>query len=543
MKKKIAVLTILTAILSVVLTVAVSAVLYHRVYQESVVSSLSQELEMLSHSYDEGNDITSFPYGGRLTLIDLDGTVLFDSQAKTKEMENHGGRKEIVEAFEKGRGSDERKSGTLSVKQIYSAMKLSDGKVIRLSRDASTLYAFYSMVSGPLVPLLVILFILIIFVSSKASEKIVEPINALNLEKPEENDTYSEISPLLLKISRQQKEMKQELEDKERTRKEFGFITSSLSEGLVVLNREGKILSANRSASELLKSSLVLGESFLSSLTSSDGRNVVVAALSGSDGEALMKVGSRKIGINAYHSDKGGAVVLFRDVTERVEREEMRKEFTANVSHELKTPITTIMGFSELLSSASLPEDKVRDFASEINKEALRLRDIVGDIISLSYLDEGRVGEKESVDLRDFVEEEKGKLSHKAESAEVSVHNDVPQGIRVEVYGKTLSEVVANLLDNAIRYNRKGGEVRIGAEQKDNVVEVTVRDNGIGIDGDSIERIFERFYRVDKSRSRESGGTGLGLSIVKNGVEKMGGEVKVESTPGKGSVFSFTILS
>ncbi|MGN1163605.1 MAG: hypothetical protein ACI4S4_02235, partial [Candidatus Ornithospirochaeta sp.] len=218
MKKKIAVLTILTAVLSVVLTVAVTAVLYHRVYQESVVSSLSQELEMLSHFYDDGADITSFPYGGRLTLIDSDGTVLFDSHSLIEEMENHSGRKEIAEAFATGRGSDERMSGTLSVKQIYSALKLSDGRILRLSRNASTLFAFFSMISGPLVTLLVVLFILIIFVSSRASEKIVQPINALDLEKPEENDTYSEISPLLLKIARQQKEMKQELEDKERTR-------------------------------------------------------------------------------------------------------------------------------------------------------------------------------------------------------------------------------------------------------------------------------------------------------------------------------------
>ena len=229
-----------------------------------------------------------------------------------------------------------------------------------------------------------------------------------------------------------------------------------------------------------------------------------------------------------------------RDITEKCERERMRKEFTANVSHELKTPITTIMGFSEILENPEIERDKVTDFAAEINKEALRLSDIVGDIIELSSLDEGYKGEKEEINVRNVVGYEIKKLEHKAEDNGVSIENNVSSSLVLYVTPKVFSEVISNLLDNAIRYNRKGGFVKVESKEIEGKVEISVSDNGIGIPKDSLGRVFERFYRVDKSRSRESGGTGLGLSIVKNGVERMGGEVRVESTQGEGSVFTLT---
>lgn len=541
MKKTIATVTAVVAAMFIFLTVVVTAILYHGVYEDNVRATLSEELDILSYLYETGNDIREIGgRNGRLTIINPDGSVEYDSEAQYSVMENHKERKEVKEAFLKGRGSDERQSDTLSIKQIYEAVLLSDGNVLRLSKNASTVIAFFSMISGPVVSLVVILLILVVFIASKASDYIVAPINALDLDNPEENNVYDEISPLLLKIARQKNEVREEIADKERTRKEFEFIISTLSEGLVVLGRGGRILSFNKSAATLLEEKIEDDKPFLAYLKSADSKEVVLSALNGKDGDTTFKVSSKILELSAYSSRSGGAVVLMRDITEKCERERMRKEFTANVSHELKTPITTIMGFSELLENPEIEREKVTDFASEINKEALRLRDIVGDIIELSSLDEGYKGENEEINVRNTVETEIKKLEHKADDNGVSVENYVSSSLIIIGIPKVFSEVISNLLDNAIRYNKKGGWVKVESKEMDGKVEISVSDNGIGIPKDSIERVFERFYRVDKSRSRESGGTGLGLSIVKNGMEKMGGEVRVESTQGEGSVFTLT---
>ena len=541
MKKTIATVTAVVAAIFIFLTVVVTAILYHGVYEDNVRATLSEELDILSYLYETGNDIREIGgRNGRLTIINPDGSVEYDSEAQYSVMENHKERKEVKEAFLKGRGSDERQSDTLSIKQIYEAVLLSDGNVLRLSKNASTVIAFFSMISGPVVSLVVILLILVVFIASKASDYIVAPINALDLDNPEENNVYDEISPLLLKIARQKNEVREEIADKERTRKEFEFIISTLSEGLVVLGRGGRILSFNKSAATLLEEKIEDDKPFLAYLKSADSKEVVLSALNGKDGETTFKVSSKILELSAYSSRSGGAVVLMRDITEKCERERMRKEFTANVSHELKTPITTIMGFSELLENPEIEREKVTDFASEINKEALRLRDIVGDIIELSSLDEGYKGENEEINVRNTVETEIKKLEHKADDNGVSVENYVSSSLIIIGIPKVFSEVISNLLDNAIRYNKKGGWVKVESKEMDGKVEISVSDNGIGIPKESIERVFERFYRVDKSRSRESGGTGLGLSIVKNGMEKMGGEVRVESTQGEGSVFTLT---
>ena len=541
MKKTIATVTAVVAAMFIFLTVVVTAILYHGVYEDNVRATLSEELDILSYLYETGNDIREIGgRNGRLTIINPDGSVEYDSEAQYSVMENHKERKEVKEAFLKGRGSDERQSDTLSIKQIYEAVLLSDGNVLRLSKNASTVIAFFSMISGPVVSLVVILLILVVFIASKASDYIVAPINALDLDNPEENNVYDEISPLLLKIARQKNEVREEIADKERTRKEFELIISTLSEGLVVLGRGGRILSFNKSAATLLEEKIEDDKPFLAYLKSADSKEVVLSALNGKDGETTFKVSSKILELSAYSSRSGGAVVLMRDITEKCERERMRKEFTANVSHELKTPITTIMGFSELLENPEIEREKVTDFASEINKEALRLRDIVGDIIELSSLDEGYKGENEEINVRNTVETEIKKLEHKADDNSVSVENYVSSSLIIIGIPKVFSEVISNLLDNAIRYNKKGGWVKVESKEMDGKVEISVSDNGIGIPKESIERVFERFYRVDKSRSRESGGTGLGLSIVKNGMERMGGEVRVESTQGEGSVFTLT---
>ena len=541
MKKTIAIVTASVAALFIVLTVVITAVLYHGVYEDNVRTTLSEELDILSYLYESGDDVSSIgAKNGRLTIIRSDGSVEYDSEAASSTMENHLDRKEVKEALLKGRGSDERQSNTLSIKQIYEAVLLSDGSVLRLSKNASTVFAFFSMVSGPVISLVVILLILVVFIAAKASDYIVAPINSLDLDNPEENSVYDEISPLLLKIARQKNEVKEEIADKERTRKEFEFIVSTLSKGLVVLGKGGRILSFNKSASSLLQKGLQEGKPFLAYIDSPNAKEIVLSALSNTDGDTSFKVSSKILELSAYSSGSGGAVVLIRDITEKSERERMRKEFTANVSHELKTPITTIMGFSELMENPEIEREKIIDFASEINKEAVRLRDIVGDIIEISGLDEGHKGESERIDVKETVDSEIKKLEHKAEENGVTVINDVHSSLHIYGWPNIFSDIVSNLLDNAIRYNKRGGFVKVQGKEEDGKLNIIISDNGIGIPEDSLERVFERFYRVDKSRSRESGGTGLGLSIVKNGVERMGGEVRVESTLGKGSVFTLT---
>lgn len=537
MKKRMAAVISAVAALAIVLTVIVTAFIYHGIYEESIRASLVEEVDILASAYTPNGAIQSLYKGsGRLTLIGEDGSVEYDSVASTSEMENHGDRKEVKEALATGRGSDQRQSDTLSIKQLYEAVRLPDGKVLRLSKEASTLLAFFSLSAGPVISLVIVLLILVVFISARASDYLVAPINALDLDNPEDNRTYDEISPLLLKIARQKREMAEELKDKERARNEFEFIVSSLSEGLVVLSRDGKVLSFNKSAGKLLSCSLELGEHFITLLPFSEGKDAVLSSLKGEDGEAVFTVKGRVIELSAYPSGSG-AVVLMRDISEKSERDRMRREFTANVSHELKTPITTIMGFSELMKDSSLPSDKVVEFSAEINKEALRLKDTVSDIISLSSLDEGKLGEKKNINLSSSVKEEVDKLKNKAQQMEVTVKWEVDPALTVRGWERTLSEVLSNLLDNAIRYNRKGGEVFIKGEKADKDAKITVSDTGIGIPEEAISRIFERFYRVDKSRSRESGGTGLGLSIVKNGVERMEGSVKAESRLGKGTTF------
>ena len=466
MKKTIATVTAVVAAIFIFLTVVVTAILYHGVYEDNVRATLSEELDILSYLYETGNDIREIgSRNGRLTIIKPDGNVEYDSEAQYSVMENHKERKEVKEAFLKGRGSDERQSDTLSIKQIYEAVLLSDGNVLRLSKNASTVIAFFSMISGPVVSLVVILLILVVFIASKASDYIVAPINALDLDNPEENNVYDEISPLLLKIARQKNEVREEIADKERTRKEFEFIISTLSEGLVVLGRGGRILSFNKSAAKLLEENIEDDKPFLAYLKSADSKEVVLSALNGKDGETTFKVSSKILELSAYTSHSGGAVVLMRDITEKCERERMRKEFTANVSHELKTPITTIMGFSELLENPEIEREKVTDFASEINKEALRLRDIVGDIIELSSLDEGYKGENEEINVRNTVETEIKKLEHKADDNGVSVENYVSSSLIIIGIPKVFSEVISNLLDNAIRYNKKGGWVKVESKE------------------------------------------------------------------------------
>ena len=476
----------------------------------------------------------------RVTWIDTDGTVLFDTQVDQTAMENHADREEIREAMGTGTGSAVRTSSTLTVQTFYEAHRLKDGTVLRISTSQES--AWFLMI-GMLWPVALIAMFAIglsAVLARRMARKIVEPLNTLDLEQPLKNDVYEEISPLLHRIHRQHNQITAQMEALRRKTDEFEQITGNMQEGLVLLSSEGTILSINPTAKRLFEAGDdCIGKNFLTIDRSSSMRTAVNDALDKGRGFARMKRNGRdhQLDLSRIRSDGVviGAVVLAFDITERLRAEQMRREFSANVSHELKTPLQSIIGSAELLENGLVKPEDVPRFVGHIRKEASRLVDLIGDIIRLSRLDEGVELPKEAVDMLALAEEVKNDLgpgaAQKDVRVEVSGAGATIQGVR-----RLLYEIIYDLCDNAIKYNVPGGSVHVRIGQN----ELTVSDTGIGIPAEHQDRVFERFYRVDKSHSKASGGTGLGLSIVKHAVAYHKASLKLESTPGKGTTVTVT---
>ena len=471
----------------------------------------------------------------RLTWIAADGTVMYDSQADASSMESHIGREEVDGALRTGVGESTRYSSTLLEKTTYYAKRLSDGTVLRISASRHTAVV---LALGMLQPMLVVLaaaIILALLLAKRVSARIVDPLNELDLEHPLDNDAYEELSPLLGRINRQHTEIDRQLKELRRRTDEFTQITGSMREGLVLLDERGYILSINAAAKEIFGADDgSAGQDFLTI----DRSSAMQTAMRDGHAEIRSERAGRDYRFDLTRIESGGrsigTVILAFDVTEQEQAERMRREFTANVSHELKTPLQGIIGSAELIENGLVkPEDMPR-FVGHIHSEASRLMALISDIIRLSQLDEGEEMPRESVDLYAEAEEaeenlrtaaeEKGvKLRLTGECAEIS-------GVRRLVY-----EIIYNLCDNAIKYNRPGGSVEVSVTQNESEAAVTVADTGIGIAPEDQARVFERFYRADKSRSKESGGTGLGLSIVKHAVQYHHGSIDLRSAPGEGT--------
>lgn len=527
---------LLVSLITAVLILPVTLLLYYHTYSERIEEDLFAELSYVEALLDEGVEFGSLPLGGRrLSVIDTAGAVLYDSAADESSMDNHLEREEVREALEKGIGLSERRSSTLSIRSIYAAKKTESGLVIRLSTEAKTLIAFLSMLFPPLLLVIIAVLLIMLLLSGSISRRIVRPINALNLEEPEENETYGELSPLLLRLKKEKESVREQIEKSEEKKREFELITSSLEEGLAIVNKSGTLLSHNSAFRALLSADTVTSTSVFSYFQDGEGRKALLEALNGKRREVVFPVGSMMIEEAAYPSSDGGIIILLRNVTERVERENMRKEFTANVSHELKTPLTTISGFAELLMTGTVPPEKVVDFSGDIYREAGRLISLVEDILNLSSLDENGESERERIDLSAVGEDVVSLLVFKAEKRGVEI---VPSFSPSFVTGsvKLFHEIIYNLLDNAIRYSKSGGgKAFVTIKEEGDSVVLVVEDNGIGIAREHQSRIFERFYRVDKARSKSDGGTGLGLSIVKNAALRMNGRITLSSEPGKGT--------
>lgn len=478
----------------------------------------------------------------RITLIAPDGTVIADTVADTDVLENHIDREEVKEAIQNGSGTSSRYSDTLTEKIVYYALEMKDGNILRISARH---YTVFTILFGLLQPIMIVVFISILlslWLCHRVSVKIVEPINTLDLEHPENNETYEELTPFLKKIANQRKIIDKQLKDAMQMQEEFKLITENMSEGFLIIDSEMRILTHNTAAMKLLNMSAAESENVLSVNRSKAFRKMLERVLSGvrneseteSDGKYYRFIANPVLDENHII----GAVIVILDVTESVNSENLRREFTSNVSHELKTPLTSISGFAEIMKNGDTPNEMVIDFSNSIYDEAQRLISLVSDIMKISELDEKTVVyEKETVDLYSLSLEVAERLRAEADKKNIKIN---VIGDTAEVIGvrKILDEMIYNLCDNAIKYNKENGIVDIIVSLADSKVKLIVRDTGIGIPTAQQSRVFERFYRVDKARSKSIGGTGLGLAIVKHGAIYHNAEIELESKENAGTLVS-----
>ena len=533
--------TVLVAVIVLLCSLGVVMGVLHNHFTQVQVEQLKDELslavtgtEQYGNAFLENVEADRF----RVTWVDTDGTVLFDTQADQTIMENHADREEIREAMETGFGSAVRTSATMTEQTYYEAQKLKDGTVLRISTNQESALSLMIGMIWPIILIAVLSIGLSALLARRMARRIVEPLNKLDLEQPLKNEVYEEISPLLHRIHRQHNQIQMQVEKMKRKADEFNQITASMQEGLVLLDSYGKIVSINPAAQKLFETDGdCIGRDFLMIDRTRAMRSAVNDALDKGRAYARENRNGRdyQFDLSCIKSDDMviGAVILAFDITERLNSEQMRREFSANVSHELKTPLQGIIGSAELLESGMVKTEDTPRFVGHIRKEAARLVNLIEDIIRLSQLDEGVELPTEKVDMLALAEDVKEILDTSA--AEMNVRVDVTgAGFAVMGVRRMLQEIIYNLCDNAIKYNVPGGSVTIHAENN----RLVVSDTGIGIPAEHKDRIFERFYRVDKSHSKASGGTGLGLSIVKHAVQYHHGIITLQSELSKGTTIS-----
>lgn len=479
----------------------------------------------------------------RLTWVAQDGTVLYDSQGIAQQMENHAGRAEIAQAFRTGTGESARYSATLMEETRYYAERLSDGTVLRVSVSRMTVLALVLAMLQPICIILTIALALSGILASRLSKKIVKPLNAINLEQPLENDVYDELSPVLTRLEQQHRQIRYQQEELEERESEFLTVTRSMNEGLVLLNPKGTILSMNPAAAAFLGGDCT-EKDFLSVERDHEINSMIEQALSCGKAELQLSRNGRAYQLNASRiapdGTTSGAVILIFDITEKVFAERNRREFTANVSHELKTPLQTILGSAELIENGLVKPEDMAQFARSIRAEASRLVALIDDIIRLSQLDEKAALPTEQIDLPAFIEQQIALLMPAAQARHITlaVH---AEPVCVAAPSQLIHEIVYNLCENAIKYNVEGGSVTVTVCAHEALAQIRVEDTGIGIPAEHLPRIFERFYRVDKSHSKQIGGTGLGLSIVKHAVQHLNGKIDVKSELGVGTSITVEI--
>ncbi len=499
---------------------------------------ITHEGEAYFEGLDSGDDY-------RITWIAADGTVLYDSWFLPEELGNHLEREEVKEALESGYGESSRHSESTVQRSLYAARRLGDGTVVRLSvAQQSVLYILVSMIQ-PICLIMAVAVVLSLVLASRLAKGIIKPLNELDLDRPLANNGYPELSPLLRRIDNQQIQLRQQAYTLQRKQDEWEALTVDMNEGLVLLNEKGNIITINASAKKILGADRhSVGKFILAVCDQPELQEALYGAQTGKRCEKIVKLGGAEYQVDASpvisNSAVTGVVLLLFDVTESRQAEKRRREFTANVSHELKTPLHAISGYAELMKNGMVRNEDVGAFAERIHSEAHRMIRLIEDIIHLSHLDEGAGDmQTERFDLYALAAETLAGLQPQAEAAEVVLSL---QGESAEIIGisQLIRGIVYNLCDNAIKYNRPNGSVTVTVAQTDTAVTLAVADTGIGIPQKHQSRVFERFYRVDKSHSKEVGGTGLGLSIVKHAVQIHGAGLELQSTVGVGSTFVVT---
>ena len=524
------------------LTVALFMSMLYQYFQEQFTAQLENEAALVSAGVEAmGQDyLDGLSSTNRITWVAPDGTVLYDNTADPASMENHADRVEIQEAMRGSRGTSVRESATLSEKTIYAARRLSDGSVIRLAGAQRTVAVLLLSMIQPLLIILALSLLLAAVLASRLSKGMIQPILNLDLEHPEQCETYDELSPLLTRIRRQNDTIQRQMETLRQRQQEFTALTENMSEGFLLLDQRGHVLSYNSGALRLLGAAPPREEANVLTLDRGENfRQTVETALAGTRCQEHLERSGRQVQLLADPVFRGeqvaGAVLVLVDVTEREQGEQMRREFTANVSHELKTPLTAISGMAEIIKNGMVKPEDVAGFAADIYKECQRLITLVEDVIHLSRLDEGGAGlEKEPVELLGLCRKAVQRLEPLAQSGQVTIKTEGTPCTLPGIPG-ILEEIVYNLCDNAIKYNRPGGSVTVTVTPTKAGTELAVSDTGIGIPPEDQQRVFERFYRVDKSHSKEIGGTGLGLSIVKHGAMLHDARVELESALGQGT--------
>lgn len=514
-------------------------------YEKDVYTQLEEELSYVRHGMEQNGEdyLTGLETDQRLTWVAADGTVLYDNVADPAAMANHADRVEIIQAQREGMGRSKHVSETLLKKTLYAAVRLSDGTVLRISCEETTMGALALGVLQPILWILVLALILSGLMASRLARQIVRPINSIDLENPRLDETYEELFPLVGRLREQNRTIGQQMETLGRRQREFAALAENMSEGVLLIDSHYSVLSGNQSAFALLgqkeQPECLRQDTCRPEIWEAAGK-----ALAGRHTEALLKTETHIFEILAspvtVSGQVTGAVILMVDVTEREERESLRREFSANVSHELKTPLTSISGFAELMKEGLVEEEKMREFAGDIYKECAQLIALIEDIMKLSRLDEGSEEvAAELVDLYALAELVEKELEPTAAKRSVTM---TLEGEHQQIHGvwRILHEVAYNLCDNAIKYNKDGGQVAIRVTGSEDKAVLSVADTGIGISKGQQSRVFERFYRVDKSHSRQMGGTGLGLSIVKHGAQYHNAQVTLESELGIGTTITVT---
>ncbi|HQO69171.1 MAG TPA: ATP-binding protein [Clostridia bacterium] len=550
MRRRIFISICLTSLLTLFLTFAfITGILYNSTFNSIKREVRNESLyisEALESYQGHFSNISSYlnTVGlkslNRITLIGSDGVVLYDNFALPANMDNHSYRPEFIDAMQSGFGEITRFSDTLGESTYYYALKLEDNNILRI---ASTTKSVLGIVSDSIIWFILIFITLLtisVIVARFLTGSIVKPINSLDLDNPLSNDTYEELSPLLLRMDKQKREINNNIQELTKTRDDFSFITDNMSEGLVIFSENGHVIAANKSAKRIL--GVEEKHYYLENCRDSNYVKAIQSSLKGySSTVKLYKEGhAYQLSANPVKENSTGyATVLFiTDITEKDQAEQRRKEFSANVSHELKTPLTSILGYAELISKQIAKKEDIPRFAGLIHSEAARLLQVIEDIIKLSRLDESDL-EKEfkDVSLDELCLSVAKDLATKAEKHYVKINLNIIQ-VYIKGYSPVLYEMIFNLCDNAITYNKPGGNVDISLRKNENTVTLSIIDTGIGIPMEHQSRVFERFYRVDKSHSKDTGGTGLGLSIVKHAAALHDAKIELKSEPGKGTSVS-----